>query len=168
MFFCISIETRPFSFESVLEIAVGTIRISGVVDVAVIFVVVVVMVVEVVVRGNVEVVVKIGQLCSSDESSQSRFPSHLLCDSIHSLELTHRNCHWLHIASVVVVVVGVVVDIVDISWVVIISGDEGLNVTGITGGMMTSHPWCPFSGLNYYVTFRLRQCYVKCYLDSKS
>ena len=90
--FCISIETRPFSFESVLEIAVGTIRISGVVDVAVIFVVVV-MVVEVVVRGNVEVVVKIGQLCSSDESSQSRFPSHLLCDSIHSLELTHRNCH---------------------------------------------------------------------------
>ena len=50
----------------------------------------------------------------------------------------------------------------------IISGDEGLNVTGITGGMMTSHPWCPFSGLNYYVTFRLRQCYVKCYLDSKS
>ena len=51
------------------------------------------MVVEVVVRGNVEVVVKIGQLCSSDESSQSRFPSHLLCDSIHSLELTHRNCH---------------------------------------------------------------------------
>jgi len=90
--FCISIETRPFSFESVLEIAVGTIRISCVVDVAVIFVVVV-MVVEVVVRGNVEVVVKIGQLCSSDESSQSRFPSHLLCDSIHSLELTHRNCH---------------------------------------------------------------------------
>ena len=92
MFFCISIETRPFSFESVLEIAVGTIRISCVVDVTVIFVVVV-MVVEVVVRGNVEVVVKIGQLCSSDESSQSRFPSHLLCDSIHSLELTHRNCH---------------------------------------------------------------------------
>ena len=76
-----------FSFESVLEIAVGTIRISGVVLVEV------VMVVEVVVRGNVDVVVKIGQLCSSDESSQSRFPSHLLCDSIHSLELTHRNCH---------------------------------------------------------------------------
>ena len=91
--FFFGIETRPFSFESVLEIAVGIIRISGVVDVAVIFVVVVVMVVEVVVRGNVEVVVKIGQLCSSDESSQSRFPSHLLCDSIHSLELTHRNCH---------------------------------------------------------------------------
>ena len=79
--------TSTFSLESVLEIAVGTILWEGVV------VEVVDVVVDVVVLGNVEVVVKIGQLCSSDESSQSRFPSQRLCDSIHSRELTHRNCH---------------------------------------------------------------------------